>query len=136
MSIKDRFEAKFIPEPNSGCWLWLGAINPNGYGRMLGENGKLRTAHAISYELHKGQIPTGLQIDHLCRNRQCVNPDHLEAVTQEENILRGDSPTAIHARKTHCKNGHEFTPSNTWVFKGGRRCIKCRHTQDAKYRAK
>jgi hypothetical protein len=84
-------------------------------------------AHRVSYELHKGPIPEGLVIDHLCRVRHCVNPDHLRAVTHAVNILAGVGRGALHARKTHCVNGHEFTAENTRLCEGGRRrrCRTC-----------
>jgi hypothetical protein len=87
MSLASYVEARCIPEPNSGCWLWLLAIDSSGYGR--GEFvGKKDRAHRLSYQAFKGAIPDGLTIDHLCRNKCCVNPDHLDAVTLTENIRR------------------------------------------------
>lgn len=105
---------RIIPEPNSGCWLWLGGISERGYGRVA-HNGKQYSAHRVSYEATFGAVPDGLVIDHLCRVHGCVNPHHLEVVTQRENIFRGRSPlaTAIrnkiifgHARKPDCSRGH------------------------------
>lgn len=103
------------------CWVWIGARHFKGYGSFCGK------AHRFSYELFKGPIPAGLTIDHLCRNTYCVNPEHLEAVTNRENILRGISPPAIFAKKTHCSKGHEFTPENTYIrnYKIGRKCRIC-----------
>ncbi len=120
-TLLERFEAKYIPEPNSGCWLWLGARNRN-YG-LLETRGKLRPAHRISYELFRGPIAKGMVIDHLCRVHGCVNPDHLEPVTTGENIARGNN----HYRdKTHCKRGHEFTHVNTLTLStGSRACRTC-----------
>lgn len=120
-----------IPEPNSGCWIWLGAENL-GYGRVyFGKRSKRRSkmAHRMSYELVRGQIPDGLVIDHLCRNTYCVNPDHLEAVTDAINIRRG--LTGINNRsKTHCPKGHPYDEQNTGrVFAKGvwnRFCRACR----------
>jgi len=83
-----RFEDKYHPEPNSGCWIWLGALFPKGYG-MIRWNKKVTPAHIVSYKLFRGPIPFGLQIDHLCRVRCCVNPYHLETVTGKENVRRG-----------------------------------------------
>ena len=103
------FQSHVSPEPNSGCWLWDGP-GYLGYGFLPPSHG---WAHRVSYELHKGGIPSDLQIDHLCRVRSCVNPDHLEAVPQKTNLLRGISFVAINAAKTHCAQGHEFTPENT-----------------------
>jgi hypothetical protein len=104
-------------EKTESCWLWTAYKDRNGYGiyHMMGTT-ESRWVHQLAYEFSFGLIPHGLQIDHLCRNHSCVNPSHLEAVTHRENILRGGAPTAIHARQTHCVNGHEFTPENTRLF--------------------
>lgn len=107
-----------------GCWLWLGYKNPKGYGRM-NEKNKTNYVHRFSYEIHKGKIPKGLCIDHLCRNTSCVNPDHLEAVTQRENILRGESIFAKEARQIECLNGHKYTIKNLRIYDGHRRCRIC-----------
>jgi len=96
--------------------------------------GKNKVAHRISYELLKGDIPEGLDLDHLCRNRGCVNPDHLEPVTRKENLLRGNTIPAKHARKTHCPQGHEYTKGNTFISKSGsRHCRKCRAIRSSRY---
>ena len=116
----------------TGCRLWAGALTNAGYGRLTWKvNGRLeRGAHRVAYVAHVGPIPEGKVIDHLCRVRHCVNPDHLEVVTQRENIMR--SPIAIgaaNAAKTHCPQGHEYTPENTYVQVGrgytGRLCRTC-----------
>ena len=120
-TLRERFEEKYIPEPNSGCWLWL-AAQLGGYG-VIDVEGRYRRAHRVSYELHKGKIPDGLVLDHLCRMPLCVNPDHLEPVTIGENISRGDNH---HRRKTHCKRGHPFTDENTLMLStGSRACRTC-----------
>lgn len=109
-----------------GCWAWLGAQQPRGYGNArIGGVGT--TAHRVAYILTVGAIPDGYQVDHLCRNPNCVNPDHLEAVTPRENVLRGTAPTAQNARKTHCVNGHPFGPT--------RRCVECRRVRQIAARA-
>ncbi len=113
-----RFEAKYIPEPNSGCWLWLGTGNQHGYGRFV-VNGQITLAHRFAYETLKGPLVDGLELDHLCRMRCCVNPDHLEQVTHAENVRRGA------AVETHCKWGHEWTPENTWMNGAWRFCRQC-----------
>lgn len=108
---------------SDGCWNWVGTRHRQGYG-MFHRNGKNIVAHRYSYELLKGEIPEGLVLDHLCRNTSCVNPDHLEAVTQRINSLRGLGASGINARKTHCDYGHSL-PEN-------RKCMICRKNQQAK----
>jgi hypothetical protein len=125
MGLRERFEDKYIPEPNSGCWLWT-AAQLNGYG-VIKVGGRFRGAHRVGYELHKGPVPAGLVLDHLCRVPFCVNPDHLEPVTIGENISRGDNH---HRRKTHCKRGHAFTAENTLMLStGSRACRTCARTR-------
>src|SRR3990167_6386730 len=133
MSLSDRILGQSQPEPNSGCWLWTGADDGNGYGTLT-VGRVMRKAHLYSYEAFVGPIPEGLQLDHLCRVRCCVNPDHLEPVTQRENILRGMGIAAVNARKTFCKHGHEFSAENTRVRKNGtRQCRACHRTISLKY---
>src|SRR5438132_1259918 len=107
----------FVPEPNTGCWLWMRSLTTRGYGQFA-RNRQRFCAHRVSYELVRGAIPEGLQIDHLCRTRSCVNPDHLEPVTAQVNQRRGRTISAYYATRTHCVNGHEFTPENTAFYKG------------------
>jgi hypothetical protein len=125
LGLPERIESKISPEPNSGCWLWDGARFDTGYGKtFIGEKRVL--AHRVVYELLRGPIPQGLQIDHLCRVRCCVNPDHMEPVTRVVNVMRGESPIAKNARKTHCLNGHEFSADNTYILKDkSRLCRAC-----------
>jgi len=97
-SVLSLFEANVMPEPNSGCWLWMGGTVKRGYGRFniprrLG--GQRRKAHQLSYELYRGLIPAGLELDHLCRVPSCVNPEHLEPVTHQMNVLRGAGPSGV-----------------------------------------
>lgn len=122
---------------NDGCWLWTSFINPNGYGQFMWE-GRRISAHRFSFILHKGPIPKGLEVDHVCRVRRCVNPEHLRAVTHRENILCGDTVPARHARQTRCFRGHEFTPENTWSNprKIERHCRTCHKLKARELRAK
>lgn len=108
----------------NNCWLWTGGQKGAGYGRFSFKSEDI-LAHRFSYELFKGEIPIELEIDHLCRVRNCVNPDHLEAVTRKVNVLRGDSFSATNSKKTHCKQGHEFTPENTYQYSKQRKCKTC-----------
>lgn len=126
-----RFWAKV--EKTDTCWLWTGCVLRNGYGQAWDGTGR-DYAHRISYELANGPIPDGLQIDHLCRVRHCVNPAHLEAVTMPTNILRGVSPAALNARKTHCVRDHEFTPENTATTATQRVCRTCKRDTQRQYR--
>lgn len=110
----------------SGCWIWDGCRARGGYGKVS-RNGKTMMAHRFVYTELFGPIPDGLQLDHLCRTRDCVNPDHLEPVTCRENLLRGNTLQAKNAAKTHCPKGHEYTDQNTYRYPDGRRrCIACR----------
>lgn len=127
--LAERLESQISPEPNSGCWLWTGRVTRR-YGTVWDGQAQV-PAHRATYSLIKGPIPAGLVIDHLCRNRICVNPDHLEPVTNKENVLRGTGISAANARKTHCKNGHELSGDNLvqWKLKRGmRECRACRNT--------
>jgi hypothetical protein len=108
-SLVERFEAKIEPEPNSGCWIWLGCRDKAGYGRVSVKglsNLDVENAHRVAYELFRGSIPIGHVIDHLCRNKWCVNPAHLDAVPQRLNLARGVGlPWEINRKKTHCPAG-------------------------------
>jgi hypothetical protein len=119
----------------SGCWLWTGATT-TGYG-VLKVDGKRWLAHRWSYEQLVGPVPVGLQLDHLCRVRRCVNPAHLEPVTLRENVLRGVGPSAVNAAKTECQNGHPFNDANTCITAvGNRRCRECWNAYKRAYRAR
>jgi hypothetical protein len=108
------------------CWQWTGSVASHGYG-YFGVNYKTVYVHIFAYELLVGPIPEGLKLDHLCRNRSCCNPAHLEPVTNRTNILRGVSPAAQNARMTVCSRGHELSGANLYVSpKGKRQCVECR----------
>lgn len=124
-----RFNAKWELEPGGSCWLWIASKFRNSYGQFRDEALKTVGAHQFSFRHFKGPIPEGLQIDHLCRVRHCVNPDHLEAVTCRENLLRGATITAEHAAKTHCPQGHPYDGENTYHYEGTRGCLKCRRSR-------
>lgn len=114
----------------SKCWEWQGAKMRNGYGQMA-IGGRRWAAHRYAYEQIKGSIPQGLDLDHLCRNRACVNPDHLEPVTRQENLNRGVKKSLC-PKKTHCVHGHELAGDNLYLHPTGRRC--CRACTNARAR--
>jgi hypothetical protein len=110
--------------PDATCWLWGGRVDDFGYGHFKVSGHSLK-AHRVAWTLRRGDIPVGMTLDHLCRNPRCVNPSHLQVVTNKENILRGESPTAINARLTHCKRGHLLAGENIRVHHGHRQCLLC-----------
>lgn len=139
-------EARISPEPNSGCWLWTGSITKDGYGKCRPRDKRTVTsAHRVVWESHHGQIPSGTEMDHLCRTRCCVNPAHLEPVSHADNIRRGLAPGATakrHKSITHCPHGHEYTTENTglkrdWRVPGrmNRYCRTCVRERGAKARS-
>lgn len=123
-----RFQA-FVRQAANGCLEWSGHRNRKGYGRFW-DGGRHVPAHRFAWSLKHGDLPPGTEIDHVCRNRACVNPDHLEAVTHHENILRGRD-----VRRPTCAAGHAWTPENT-VRRGlaGRRCRECQNAYQRRWR--
>lgn len=122
----ERFNAKVQPRA-TGCIEWTGGKTTTGYGVFYTEEGRLTMAHRWAYAHSVGPVPDGMSIDHLCRNRACVNPGHLEPVTQRTNLLRGRTVPAANAAKTHCPKSHPLSGPNLYVDpQGGRRCRICR----------
>ena len=144
--IKRFLDEVFPIMKEKGCWLWEGYTNSKGYGvftaspntrkhvgKRIGRKGKHILVHRYMYELMIGPIPKGLQIDHLCRVPLCVRPSHLEAVTQRENLMRGNGFAAHNSLKTHCPKAHEYTPENTAFIGTERRCKTCLNTRSLAY---
>lgn len=128
----ERFLSKFVQ--GEGCWLWTGRLDGGGYGDFW-HSGRYSKAHRYSYEVLVGPIPDGMQLDHLCRTRHCVRPDHLEPVTQAENIRRGVN----HERaKTHCSKGHTYDEANTYLapHRTMRNCRTCNREAQRRARAR
>lgn len=127
LAIKQKLEDNIYIDFN-GCWLWQGALNSKGYGhsRLADKKGLV---HRISYEFYVGPVPSGLELDHLCRVRSCINPNHLEPVTHAENMRRG---AFYWTAKTHCIRGHEFIEENIKRQSGRRHCIPCRKLREEK----
>lgn len=128
-------------DASGDCWLWMGGLNTGGYGRFT-LDGRRQRAHRVAYALLVAPVPSGLELDHLCRVRHCVNPDHLEPVTRRENLLRGAGPAQAgyrQKRKTHCPQGHPYDESNTFVWAARpseRSCIECNRVRAREYQRK
>ena len=130
-----RFITKVCVEQETGCWLWTGSKNRNGYGKFW-YHGRTGTAFRFAYKFWHGPLPPGHEPDHLCENKICVNPDHLEGVTRRENLIRGNSPVGLNARKLHCIRGHTFTTTTTYSWRGQRYCRICNNNRaKARYAA-
>lgn len=140
LPTKAEYRKRFWSKVNKSgdCWVWTDALDGGGYGgiQIGGRNGKRVSAHRYAYEDLVGSIPEGLDLDHLCRNRACVNPKHLEPVTRRVNLLRGVGIPARNAKATVCSRGHEFTETNTYFYEYNgnmrRQCRECNNLQ--KYR--
>lgn len=115
------------------CWIWLGGKNIWGYGQFW-NGSKTIQAHRFSYQLWCGVITNKQHLDHICRNRKCVNPNHLEIVTQKENIMRGIGITSINSKKTHCKRGHLLNGDNLYTYDNQRKCKECRRMSWRKWK--
>jgi len=124
MTQKDN--ARLDSQVRDDCWLYAGYCNYKGYGMTWVGDKKLMT-HRVIYEALVGEIPEGLTIDHLCKVKACINPDHLEPVTQRENNLRSNDMAGKNARKTHCVNGHKLSGDNIRMYepKNERVCLAC-----------
>lgn len=126
-TIAQQLEKYSIPEPNTGCTLWFGTWNSDGYGTIwqrVGGKRKRRLAHVVSWEEENGPVPAGFELDHLCRMRCCINREHLEPVTHAVNMERSIGPKSKFGLE--CNRGHELTPENTYVAPTGRRrCRAC-----------
>lgn len=109
---------------DDGCWLWTGSEKANGYGAIT-VDGRGWRAHRYAYVAAFGAIAEGMELDHVCRNRRCVNPFHLRQVSHRENTLSGETITAHAAQQTHCKRGHELTPESVYENGRGRQCKQC-----------
>lgn len=128
-----------ITVDDNGCWVWQRHTNYRGYGEthVFRDNKKRHiSAHRLAYETFIGPIPDGLQLDHLCRVRACCNPEHLEAVTCRENLLRGETHASANANRTACPKGHPYDDENTQTRRVGRRCRACHKAYMRSYNAR
>lgn len=126
--LPDRFWSKVRPEGD--CWVWTASTRNGGYGQFR-IDGRVKVAHRLAFEELRDEIPGGLVLDHLCRNRKCVNPDHLDPVTDQVNIARGEGGVN-QRRKTHCPQGHPYDEQNTRRYRTGRYCRTCGGGTDRK----
>lgn len=124
--LPSRIENRIIPEPNSGCWIWLGGMRDkkDEYGGINWE-GRIWRTHRLVFTLLNGQIPDSLDLDHTCRNRLCCNPEHLDPCTRAVNISRGNGVAPNNLRKTHCPQGHKYNQENTYAWNKQRFCRTC-----------
>lgn len=130
LGLPDLFWSKVMVYPTpDACWEWQASKNKKGYGRFALAR-EVKLAHRLSYEAVLGPVPSGLQLDHLCRTPSCVRPDHLEPVSSRVNTMRGQGVAAEFARRTHCGKGHEYTPENLIPGVGHRQCRACFRIKD------
>jgi hypothetical protein len=131
----ERFWPRVDKRPD-GCWIWTGSTDGHGYGQFRAD-GTMVKAYRWAYEDTHGPVPAGLELDHVCRVRRCVNPDHLEPVTHRENVLRGESITADQAKRTHCPKGHPYSGANLKIRPNGkRRCVTCHRESERRRKAR
>ncbi len=135
--LPDRILDKIVFDTNgTGCWIWSGRRSRNGYGQV-DVSREAKYVHRVVYETYEGAIPPGLDLDHLCRNRACCNPNHLEPVTRSVNLLRGSGPSLTRDRqaaKEYCPAGHPYAGDNLYMYDGRRGCKACRKNATSKYR--
>ena len=130
---RERLFSRLDIDHGNGCLLWTGTVNRGGYGEVKIAN-RMRKVHRVMWEMFNGPLPLGLELDHLCRVRHCASPAHLEPVTRQVNTLRGQSPAAVHAAKTHCPAGHEYDLLNTYFDGRSRKCRICTRAAGKRYR--
>lgn len=132
-TLAERFHEKYEVDAR-GCWIWTASRTAEGYGKLADGEGRWKRAHRIAYELFVGPVSEGLEIDHLCGQPSCVNPEHLEAVTHRVNLLRGGSFAAKNDAATHCPHGHPYDAENTYRgAKGERICLACKRQRGRDY---
>jgi len=133
VSAVERFNDKYVPDPNSGCWLWIGSLNQAGYGQLQ-VNGRKELAHRFSVNEFQGKQIGSNTVDHLCKNKICVNPNHLEVVTFQENLLRSNGMAAVNQAKTTCDKGHPLDglrACKTTISGMTRYCKTCANERNA-----
>jgi hypothetical protein len=130
---KGTFEERFWSRVSVGdCWEWTGTVTRKGYGLVKFPDHRRKVVHRQAWEMLVGPIPDGLDLDHLCRNRKCLNPDHLEPVTRRENLMRGATLARVNAQKTHCPQRHPYAGANLGIGSAGDRyCRSCRSVKGA-----